>query len=108
MVYPAFFFSHTEMRGFSMAKNFYGFRYTDGTNTTTTTGSDYRIAGTLFVFRSRESRDRWVANGYPYRVSVRDGEFRRAIAVRDLPAGWRVTDAVCVDYPLCDCTGDCR
>ena len=75
--------------------SYYGFRYTDGTNTTT--GSPCYIAGQLYRFESKRARDEWVAEGYPVRVPSNVGEFRKAVTSRSLPMGWTVAEAQDVD-----------
>ena len=77
--------------------NFYAFQYTDGTNTTTTKDGRMVTAGRLYKFPSKEYRDAWVNEGVGYRNGP--APFRVAVTTRDLPHGWRTSDATeGVDY----------
>lgn len=70
---------------------FYGFEFTDGTNTTTTRDGKIVTAGSLMAFRTRAERDQWVAEGCDYRNG--HAPFRRSVTTRDMPSGWAPREA---------------
>ncbi|MHA1572972.1 MAG: hypothetical protein ACTSX8_03175 [Alphaproteobacteria bacterium] len=78
--------------------HFYGFRFADGTNTTTggNHGTPLYIAGGLYRFASRAERDAWVSEGYNVCVPRDVGEFRRAVTTQTLPMGWKTGEAICM------------
>lgn len=72
--------------------HFYAFAYASGRNTTTETRElrpKIHIAGALVRFDTATERDSYVSSW--------DGGLKEAVATRDLPMGWSVSDATDAD-----------